>query len=173
MRLSATLVATQAEELTNTVGERCILLRQLNIPYIENLAVLGNKYDAVDLTGNHITKLANFPRNSMERLQSLYLADNAIEAIDGKNLSKSLTNLQNLDLSGNKIGILGEVSKLNALKKLEILSLVGNPVTRKQHYRLYVINQIDSLKILDYQKVTQKERAQATRLALSSAGAGT
>mmetsp|Transcript_19427 Transcript_19427/g.29937 ORF Transcript_19427/g.29937 Transcript_19427/m.29937 type:complete len:258 (-) Transcript_19427:1085-1858(-) len=171
MRLSASLIATQAEELTNTVGERCILLRQLNIPYIENLAVLGNKYDAVDLTGNHITKLANFPRKSMERLQSLYVADNAIEAVDGKNLSKTLINLKNLDLSGNKIGILSEVSKLNALRKLEVLSLLGNPVSRRQHYRLYVINQIDSLKILDYQKVTQKERAQAKRLALSSAGA--
>jgi U2 small nuclear ribonucleoprotein A' len=43
--------------------------------------------------------------------------------------------------------------------------------TGKQYYRLYVINKIPSLKVLDFQKIKQSEREKARRLAQSSAGA--
>lgn len=41
----------------------------------------------------------------------------------------------------------------------------------RQHYRLYTIQSIPSLKVLDHQKITQTERDRAKRLAGSAAGA--
>ena len=41
----------------------------------------------------------------------------------------------------------------------------------RQHYRLYTIHSIPSLKVLDHQRITQTERDRAKRLAGSAAGA--
>ena len=41
----------------------------------------------------------------------------------------------------------------------------------KQHYRLYAIHRIPSLKVLDYVRITASERDRAERLANSAAGA--
>jgi hypothetical protein len=41
----------------------------------------------------------------------------------------------------------------------------------RQHYRLYTIQQIPSLKTLDYTRITKTERERAERLANSAAGA--
>lgn len=41
----------------------------------------------------------------------------------------------------------------------------------RQHYRLYTIHNIPSLKVLDHQRITQTERGRAKRLASSAAGA--
>mmetsp|Transcript_23708 Transcript_23708/g.57178 ORF Transcript_23708/g.57178 Transcript_23708/m.57178 type:complete len:241 (+) Transcript_23708:218-940(+) len=44
-------------------------------------------------------------------------------------------------------------------------------ITGRQHYRLYTIHKIPTLKVLDFQKVKQSERERASRLATSAAGA--
>jgi U2 small nuclear ribonucleoprotein A' len=41
----------------------------------------------------------------------------------------------------------------------------------RQHYRLYTIKHIPSLKVLDFSKITKTERERAERLAQSAAGA--
>lgn len=41
----------------------------------------------------------------------------------------------------------------------------------RQHYRLYAIHKIPTLKVLDFQKVKQSERDRAGKLAASAAGA--
>ncbi len=41
----------------------------------------------------------------------------------------------------------------------------------RQHYRLYTIKHIPSLKVLDFQRITKTERDRADRLASSAAGA--
>lgn len=46
-----------------------------------------------------------------------------------------------------------------------------NNISGRQHYRLYTIHKIPTLKILDFQKVKQSERERANRLASSAAGA--
>ena len=51
------------------------------------------------------------------------------------------------------------------------LSLRVTRFTGRQNYRLYVINKIPSLKVLDFQKIKQAERERAKRLAASAAGA--
>lgn len=43
--------------------------------------------------------------------------------------------------------------------------------TGRQHYRLYTIKNIPSLKVLDYVKISKTERERAERLAQSAAGA--
>lgn len=44
-------------------------------------------------------------------------------------------------------------------------------ITERQHYRLYVIHQIPSLKVLDFVKISASERDRSQRLANSAAGA--
>ena len=50
-------------------------------------------------------------------------------------------------------------------------SLFLDSIPERQHYRLYVIHRIPSLKILDYAKITPSERERAKKLANSAAGA--
>mmetsp|Transcript_33104 Transcript_33104/g.38033 ORF Transcript_33104/g.38033 Transcript_33104/m.38033 type:complete len:117 (-) Transcript_33104:27-377(-) len=42
--------------------------------------------------------------------------------------------------------------------------LIGNIVTKIEHYRLYCIAKIPSLRVLDFQKVTLKERIAAKEM---------
>eukprot|EP00536_Pseudo-nitzschia_multiseries_P007422 jgi/Psemu1/195603/e_gw1.175.116.1 len=159
MRLTAELIAS-SEQRTNPLGEREIVLRGLAIPVIEHLGVTRDAYDAFDLTDNRLGRLENFPR--LLRLGSLSLSGNVIETIDANNISKNLPNLQYLDLSYNQISKLSEVSNLGK---------AYNAARRRQHYRLYTIHSIPSLKVLDHQRITQTERDRARRLAGSAAGA--
>jgi len=184
MRLTAELI-TSSEQRTNPLGEREIILRGFAIPVIEHLGVTRDAFDAMDLTDNRLSRLENFPR--LLRLSSLSLSGNVIETVDSSNMSKNLPNLKHLDISYNHIATLLEVSNLgkaytvddertkveNGPKKgtLEVLNLHGNPVQRRQHYRLYTIQSIPSLKVLDHQRITQTERDRAKRLAGSAAGA--
>lgn len=169
MRLSANILQS-AEQRSNPLGEREILLRSLAIPAIEHLSVTRDQFDTIDLSNNHLTRLENFPR--LERLSALYLGGNGVNYVDGKNLKKNCPGLTTVILSGNGVkgwNVIGDLGV--GCPKLDFLSLVGNPVTRRQHYRLYTINKIPTLKVLDFQKVKQSERDRAQRLASSAAGA--
>ena len=127
MRLSADIIS-QSEQRTNPLGEREIILRGLSIPSIEHLAVTKNQFDAIDFTDNLITDMTNFPK--LTRLNTVGLAGNLVESVNGKNLKRNVPNLKHLDLSGNRIGglhVIGEIG--DGCEGLETLSLVGNPVT--------------------------------------------
>lgn len=169
MRLSAEVFGL-AEQRQNPLGERELVLRGLAIPAIEHLQISRDAFDAIDFTDNRISRLGNFPR--LLRLRHLLLPSNVIESVDAANLAKNVPNLHSLVLSQNQINSLYEVSNLGkAFPKLEFLSLVGNPVTRRQHYRLYAINHIPTLRVLDMVKISKTERDRAERLAKSAAGA--
>jgi len=169
MRLSAEVLSL-SEQRSNALGEREIVLRGLSIPAIEHLAATRDLFDAIDLADNRIARVENFPR--LLRLSSLFLSNNVIESVDSKNLVRNAPGLTNLVLTGNRISGLHEVTNIAAgCPKLEFLTLMGNPVTRRQHYRLFTIHKIPSLKVLDFMKVKEDERARANRLAKSAAGA--
>ena len=100
MRLSANILQS-AEQRTNPLGEREILLRSLAIPAIEHLAVTRDQFDVVDMSNNHLARLENFPR--LERLSCLYLGGNGIDYVDGKNLRRNVPGLKTLILTGNGV----------------------------------------------------------------------
>jgi len=130
MRLSAELIAS-AEQRSNALGEREIVLRGLAIPAIEHLATTRDLFDAIDLADNMIARLDNFPR--LVRLSSLFLSGNMIESIDANNIAKNIPNLTNLVLTGNRISGLHEICNISkACSKLQYLTLSGNPVTSEQ-----------------------------------------
>jgi U2 small nuclear ribonucleoprotein A' len=129
MRITVELLS-QAEQRTNPIADRELVLRDLGIPMIENLGAARDDFDSYDLSNNRISRLENFPK--LHRLARLHCAGNLIEAIDGRNLKKNVPNLVTLNLSHNNVSSLAEVANLGtACDKLEFLSLVGNPVTSK------------------------------------------
>ena len=129
MRISAELLSL-AEQRTNPLFERELILKGLGIPTIENMGAARDEFDCLDFSNNRIMRLENFPR--LKRLRSLLLSGNVIETVDPPNLSKNLPNITALTLSHNHISSLAEVSKIaQSFPKLEFLALVGNPVTSK------------------------------------------
>jgi hypothetical protein len=65
------------------------------------------------------------------------------------------------------------ISLMHFIRSCRLIYL-HNPTTSttgRQHYRLYTIKNIPSLKILDYVKISKSERDRAERLANSAAGA--
>ena len=170
MRLSAELINSLAEQRTNPLGERELVLRGLAIPAIEHLATTRDAFDTIDFTDNRLQRLENFPR--LLRLSCLNCSGNILESFDTANMGKNIPNITNLNLSYNNVASLAEVSNIaTACTKLEFLNLHGNPVTRRQHYRLYVIKKIPTLRVLDFTKISKSERDRADRLANSAAGA--
>ena len=129
MRLSAELIGS-AEQRTNPLDEREIILRGLAIPAIEHLAVTRDAFDTIDLTDNRLSRVDNIPR--LNRLSNLLLAGNLIETIDCANMARNVPNVRYIDLSYNRISSLYEVSSLGrSCPNLEMLSLHGNAVQRK------------------------------------------
>ena len=110
-----------------------------------------DQYDTIDFTDNEIRILDNFPK--MKRLSTLLMSNNYLFRI-GSTLGDNLASITTLVLNNNRLSSLSEIDHLATLSKLELLSLTDNPVTEKEHYRLYVIFKIPSLKMLDFQKVS-------------------
>lgn len=136
MRLSAQIIQS-AEQRTNPLGEREIILRSLAIPAIEHLAVSRDQFDTMDLSNNHLQRIDNFPK--LERLSTLYLGGNEIHFVDSRNLKKNLPNLNTMILTGNGVKGWNVIADLgDGCPKLEFLSLAGNPVTSKCYIDAYL-----------------------------------
>lgn len=115
------------------------------------LLVFGqDQYDIIDLSDNEIKKLDNFPQ--MKRLNALLINNNYVSRI-AVNIGEHLPSLSSLILTNNKVSLLSEIDHLTSLRKIENISLIDNPVSMKANYRLYVIQRLPSLKILDFRKV--------------------
>ncbi|KAK9237830.1 leucine-rich repeat-domain-containing protein [Lipomyces kononenkoae] len=160
MKLTADLI-NNAPSYINPLNDRELSLRGHKIPVIENLGVTKDLNDAIDLTDNDITHLNNIPR--LPRLRRLLIARNRITYISPA-IAKSIPNLTTLILTSNSISNLSDLEGLKDLKQLTYLSLVNNPVTRQEHYRLWVTWRLPSVRVLDYEKVSQVEREDAAKL---------
>ncbi|KAL8796131.1 MAG: hypothetical protein Q9195_001464 [Heterodermia aff. obscurata] len=159
MRLTAELIQNSLSYL-NPLKERELDLRGHKIPAIENLGVAKDQ-DAIDFTDNDISTLANFPLSP--RLHTLLLARNRITSIQ-PTLANSIPNLTCLILTQNNLAELADLDTLRHFTKLTHLSLLDNPVTRKEHYRFWIIWRCPTVRFFDYQKVKDVERARATEL---------
>jgi Leucine-rich repeat (LRR) protein len=117
--------------------------------------------DAIDFTDNDIQVLGNFPLSP--RMRSLLLARNRVSSIQ-VTLATSIPNLTTLVLASNNLIELADLDPLAGLKRLTHLVLMDNPVTRKEHYRYWVIWRCPTVRFLDYQKVKEGERETAKEL---------
>ncbi|XP_061591927.1 U2 small nuclear ribonucleoprotein A' [Cololabis saira] len=167
VKLSAELVE-QAAQYTNPVRDRELDLRGYKIPVLENLGATLDQFDTIDFSDNEVRKLDGFPL--LKRLKTLLMNNNRICRI-GESLEQSLPSLRELVLTNNSIQELGDLDPLASVKTLTLLSLLRNPVTNKKHYRLYVINKIPQIRVLDFQKVKLKERQEAEKMFKGKRGA--
>jgi len=166
MKLTADLIGMSAQ-FVNALKEREIDLRDNKIPAIENLGATLDQFDTIDLSDNEIRKFENFPL--LRRLGTILISNNRINRI-APDLEKNLPRLHTLVLNNNLVSELADLQPLATIKSLRVFSLIDNPVTRKQHYRLYVINLLPQLKTLDFRKVKPKEREEAEKLFGGEAG---
>ena len=142
-----------APQFTNPLREREIKLRAYKIPAIENLGATQDQFDTIDLSDNEIRKLENFPL--LRRVKTLLLSNYLIFRI-GEDLKDSLPALHTLMLANNNILNLQDLIPLSNLSKLERLVLIENNVTKQPNYRLFVINLLPKLLVLDFKKVKPK-----------------
>ncbi|KAL4794563.1 leucine-rich repeat-domain-containing protein [Aspergillus venezuelensis] len=159
MRLTVELIQNSLSYI-NPLKDRELDLRGHKIPAIENLGIAKDQ-DAIDFTDNDISSLSNFP--FFPRLRVLLLARNRVRQIQS-NIASSVPNLNTLVLTANNIAELADLDPLRGLTKLTHLVCLENPVTRKDHYRLFLIWRIPSIRFLDYRKVKDAERTQAAEL---------
>ncbi|KAG8901211.1 U2 snRNP complex subunit [Tulasnella sp. 403] len=163
MKLTPELIAASPSYI-NPLKDRELDLRGHKIPAIENLGVTRDQHDTIDLTDNSLTHLQNFPL--LRRLSSLLISNNRVAHISAT-LGNSIPNIVSLTLTNNAISELGDLTPLGGLKRLEFLSLLGNPVREKKWYREWTIFNCKSLRILDYQRIQDKERKSAKSLFLT------
>ncbi|KAK5103545.1 U2 snRNP complex subunit [Lithohypha guttulata] len=159
MRLTADLIHNSLSYL-NPLKERELDLRGHKIPTIENLGVAG-PHDAIDFTDNDLTTLSNFPLSP--RLNTLLCARNRIQSVD-RRIAEEIPNLTTLVLANNNVKELADLEGLTRCRKLAHVVLTENPVTKKEHYRLYMIWSIPSIRFLDYERVREIERDEAKEL---------
>ncbi|KAL8807914.1 MAG: hypothetical protein Q9182_000380 [Xanthomendoza sp. 2 TL-2023] len=159
MRLTAELIQNSLSYL-NPLKERELDLRGHKIPTIENLGVAKDQ-DAIDFTDNDITAISNFPLSP--RLHTLLLARNRVNSIQAT-LANSIPNLTTLVLTSNNVAELADLDPLRNFTRLTHLTLLENPVTRKEHYRYWMIWRCPTIRFLDYQKIKDVERKTANEL---------
>ncbi|KAL8636869.1 MAG: hypothetical protein Q9226_009194 [Calogaya cf. arnoldii] len=159
MRLTAELIQNSLSYL-NPLKERELDLRGHKIPTIENLGVAKDQ-DAIDFTDNDITTISNFPLSP--RLHTLLLARNRVNSIQST-LANSIPNLTTLVLTSNNVAELADLDPLRNFPRLTHISLLENSVTRKEHYRYWIIWRCPTIRFLDYQKVKDVERRKASEL---------
>jgi U2 small nuclear ribonucleoprotein A' len=159
VRLTADLI-WKSPHFFNTIKDRELDLRGNKISVIENLGATEDQFDTVDLSDNEIVKLENLP--FLNRLGTLLINNNRITRIN-PNIGEFLPNLHTLVLTNNRIVNLLEIDPLTSLPKLHFLSLLDNNITKKPNYRLYVIHKLNSLRVLDFKKVKNKERLEAKK----------
>ncbi|KAJ2838222.1 U2 snRNP complex subunit [Coemansia erecta] len=160
MKLTADLVAASPSYI-NAIKEYELDLSNNHITQLENLGSTRNLYDALNICTNTVRVLGNFP--SLPRLLSIYASDNRIASID-RSIATAIPNIRTLVLTGNDLHELTDLEPLKELMQLEHLSVAGNPVASVQYARLWCVWRFKMLKVLDFERVTEKERNEAREL---------
>ena len=171
MRITAELVEDVADQRVDPNKDRSLVMRGHRIADIENLGITKNQYACIDLSDNEISRIDNIP--TLNRLRTLIIASNVVSQI-GSDAFEGLKELTSLVLSNNRISKLNTLIPIEQLVNLERLSLIGNPVTKVEHYRFFVIHLLQysrKFRYLDFQRVTDAEREEAKRFFESSEGA--
>lgn len=120
--------------------------------------------ESMDLSDNELTRLENIP--TLTRLKCLLISNNRITRI-APDIGANLPALTALVLTNNKISSIQDLMPLGTLSNtLTDLVLRGNPVTKMYvNYRVVVAALLPKLEMLDYEKISQSERAKASQIA--------
>ena len=153
-------VISKGFQYMNVSKEYELSLRGFKIMEIQNLSATNDQFACINLTDNSISEVNYLPQ--LKRLKTLMLINNRISKIE-KDFAINCPFLTNLVLTNNKITDFEQIDNIASCKSLEKLYLVDNVVTKMKNYRLYVIYKIPTLRILDYQRVTKKEREEAIK----------
>ncbi|CAK9439925.1 uncharacterized protein LODBEIA_P40250 [Lodderomyces beijingensis] len=137
-----------------------LVLRNLRLSDITNIAAASTKYQVLDLSGNELVTLARLPPDSVAQLEVLLLANNNITYVEEE--FRNPGSLRSISLMNNNIHRF-QPSFIRSFEKIESLVLVGNPITKLRDYRLFMIWLAPSLRALDLQKVSRSERQAASR----------
>lgn len=147
-----------APNVISPEGKLTVVLRNLDIAYIENLELLNDSVQALDLTNNQICELSDLP--ARPDLQEVLLA--------GNNISRVGTNgelpLRSLLLANNNVREFAALVPLRQFLTLQTLLMVGNPIAAEHHYRAFVVWLLPELQVLDCAKVKAAERKAAAEL---------
>ena len=137
------------DTLTHLSLDNNVIKEIVNLDHLTRLVWL-------DLSFNNITKIQGL--DSLVSLRDLTLCNNRITTIEG--LDKN-TSIQCLSLGNNKVKNLENIGYLRSFPVLQMLNLMGNPVSKEDEYRQYVISHVEQLHYLDYSLITDPERIQA------------
>ncbi|KAI1242175.1 hypothetical protein IHE44_0005692 [Lamprotornis superbus] len=128
---------------------------------IKTTAGLGvSKLKKLYLAKNTIYSLEGL--EEFEKLETLHLRDNKLEALGG--FSDSMKCLQYLNLRSNGIKSFWEVEKLQVLPMLQALVLMDNPCAEEPNYRLEVLSRLPQLQRLDKESVEEEERKEVENI---------
>ena len=153
-------VISRGFQYMNVSKEYELSLRGFKIMDIQNLSATNDQFACINLTDNSISEINYLPQ--LKRLKTLMLINNRISKIEN-DFAINCPFLTNLVLTNNKISDFQQIDNIASCKSLQKLYLVDNVVTKMKNYRLYVIYKIPTLRILDYQRVTKKEREEAKK----------
>jgi len=106
----------------------------------------------LDLSFNNISKIEGL--EELVNLTDLSLYNNHIEHISGLSNCKKLNILS---LGRNSIQELKELEQLREFPRLRCVCLDGNPVCKKDTYKMHVLAYLPDLKYLDYMLIDKKQ----------------
>lgn len=142
--------------------DKCTILRNLQLEtdtesMPSSLKRLSRPTHIVDLTNNELVAVPDLRGRS--DVHTVLLSRNQITAVDGRLLP---ARIRNLVVANNNVSTLEQLNGLkNAPGSLETLVLRGNQVCHLQGYREHVLRVVPSLRVLDFERVTQEERVRS------------
>jgi len=166
VKLTADVIG-ESQQHVNACRERELDLRGYKFAEIENLGATLDQFDSFMMNDNDVKKVENFPY--LPRLKVVYLANNRIRKIN-PDICSNVINLKEINLANNELKDFVDIQPLSGFKKLEYLTLSGNPIASQKNYRFYVINAIPTLRVMDFKRISRKEREHAIELFGGKAG---
>lgn len=133
-----------------------ISLHQSDIEKIENIDKWCRDLKILYLQSNLIDKIENVGK--LKQLEYLNLALNNVTRVESL---EKCENLKKLDLTVNFIGELTSIESLRGNEFLQEMYMSGNPCSKFENYREYVIATLPQVQRLDGIDVTNTERLEA------------
>lgn len=156
-RLTVELLRRRAEHnegCLSTLKE--VALHQQDIEKLEVIGDVCRELEIIYLCNNYIPRIEGL--RHLKWLKYLNLAVNSIQHIEGLEGCEAL---EKLDLTLNFVEDMKDIARLRANPFLEILHLTGNPCTRTEGYRAYVVHILPHLVELDGSEIIKSERIAA------------